>query len=312
MTTHGTSARPVPRAARTAGAAYLDRADASAQRSTMPAPGRRHRSGRPDVGGGGSAGRIVLICLAMFTGPWVWWASLIAEDHGLLDGHLPQGLALWTMTPVLAAAVLLTGGRPAFADLGRRLLRWRVPVRVWGAALLIPPAIALLAAAVVSLSGGQVPLGEALSLPAALGYLGYGTGLFLLTEEAGWRGVLLPLLQRRTGPVQASVLVGVVWAVWHLPLLVSRGQGDPVQSLIPFSLLVVATSVLLGAVFNAARGSVLVAALLHASFDASYSYFGVVGPGHDMLWATVAATWSAVGVLALTVRGRSFLGGGSR
>lgn len=271
--------------------------------TTLDSPARPLRGW--EAAGDGRARRTILVALAMFAGPWLWWGTRIAEDHGLVGWHLPQGLALWTITPMLVTAVLLAGGPVALADLGRRIVRWRVRGPVWVAALLTPLAIAGVAAAIVTLLGGHVRVGEQISFPAALVYLGYGTGLFLLTEEAGWRGVLLARLQARLSPLSASLLVGVVWAVWHLPLLVSRGEGDPVRSLVPFSLLVIATSVLLGALFNAAQGSVLVAAFFHASFDATYSYFGVVGSGRAMLWATVAVTGLAAVALAHLTRSTS-------
>ncbi|HQR25438.1 MAG TPA: hypothetical protein PLP61_00225 [Nocardioides sp.] len=75
----------------------------------------------------------------------------------------------------------------------------------------------------------------------------------------------------------------------------------------PFLLLVVATSVLISGLVNAASGSVVVAALFHASFDASYSYLGVVGSEHTMLWAAAAATALVAIALAVCTRGRLVL-----
>ncbi len=146
--------------------------------------------------------------------------------------------------------------------------------------------------------GRHVPVGEVLGLPGALVYLVYGTGLFLLTEEAGWRGAVLPRLQHRMRPWQAALVLGVIWAGWHLPLLATPDAGDRGLPVAPFLLLVVATSVLVSGLVNAANGSVVVAALFHASFDASYSYLGVVGSEHTMIWAAAATTALAAIVLA--------------
>ncbi len=291
-----------------AGACYLDKAEVAdqlldavllaADRGTMRTTGRRDH---------GSTGAVVLVSLALFAGPWTWWLSRIAQDHGVISWHLPQGLALWTMPPLLAAALAVTGGRRAVADVVRRITRVRVSGWTWAAALLAPLLVAGLAAAVTTVLGRDVPVGELLNLPGALMYLAYGTGLFLLTEEAGWRGAVLPRLQRRMQPWQAALVLGAIWAGWHLPLLATPGAGDQGLPVAPFLLLVVGTSVLISALVNAANGSVVVAALFHASFDASYSYFGVVGSEHTMIWA--AATTTALTAIAIAVRtgGRLFL-----
>lgn len=240
---------------------------------------------------------IFVVMAAVFVGPWTVWFSRIAEDRGLTSWHLPQGVALWTIPPVLVAAVAATSGRAGLLDLGARLVRVRVPGWTPLVAVATPVAIAACAAAIVGLAGGPVPVGVLMSLPAAAAYLVYGTGLFLLTEEAAWRGTLLPRLSRRTGAARASVLVGLAWGAWHLPLLAVRGAADHGLPPVLFVLLVVGTSVLISALVVVARGSVVVAALFHASFDASYSWFGVVGVDHAMLWVATLVTLAVAGAL---------------
>ena len=99
----------------------------------------------------------------------------------------------------------------------------------------------------------------------------------------------------------------MIWAGWHLPLLAVPDAGDHGLPVAPFLLLVVATSVLISGLVNAARGSVVVAAVFHASFDASYSYLGVVGSEHTMIWAAAAITALAAVVLVVRTRGLLFL-----
>lgn len=294
--------------ARAAGAWYIDKAEVAdqlldavlvaADRGAMRTTGRRHNAG---------TGAIVLATLALFVGPWTWWSSRIAQDHGVIGWHLPQGLALWTMPPLLVAALAVTGGRQAVTDLGRRITRVRVPVWTWAVALGTPVLVAGFAATLTIPLGRDVPIGDVMSLPDALIYLAYGTGLFLLTEEAGWRGAVLPRLQHRMKPWHAALLLGVIWAGWHLPLLVTPESGDQGLPVAPFLLLVVATSVLMSGLVNAASGSVVVAALFHASFDASYSFLGVVGSERTMLWGAAVATAMAATVLAVRTRGRLLL-----
>ncbi|MCB0905797.1 MAG: CPBP family intramembrane metalloprotease [Nocardioidaceae bacterium] len=278
----------------------------SAVDGARPAP--TPTDGRPGLGRPYGA-RLVALTLALFVGPWLFWFSRIAQDRGLIGWHLPQGAALWSMTPLLVLTVGAVAGRGGLRDLAGRLVRWRVPAWTYLAAVAIPLGVGLTAAALVVGSGGDLHLGETLSLPSACVYLAYGTGLFLLTEEAGWRGVLLPRLQERVDPVRAAVVIGVVWAVWHLPLLAVPGESDQGLPLAPFMVLIVSTSVLMSCLVNAASGSVLVAAVFHASFDACYSYLGVVGADHAMLWAAAGVSAAAAVALAMWTRGRLCVSG---
>ena len=106
-------------------------------------------------------------------------------------------------------------------------------------------------------------------------------------EELGWRGVALPLLQRRFAPLWSALIVGVVTAVWHIPAFLMSGTKQAAWSLGPFLLGVVAISVILTPMFNAARGSLLIAALFHAQMN---------GPA----WPD-AQPWDMVGFVVVAV-----------
>ena len=247
---------------------------------------------------------ICALIVVMFLGPWLIWGTRLAQVNGLISWRLPQGLALWILLPSVAVTVAVIGGRSALMDLGRRLIRWRVPAAAYVAALATPPAIAF---ASVALTGEPVPLGSVMSASGALVYLLYGIPLFLLTEEAGWRGAVLPRLQFRSNPLAASLLLGVIWSIWHLPILSIPDEGDYGISPVGFAVLVISTSVLITALVNFARGSVLVVAIFHAVFDATYSYTGVVGGGSDTLfWTTAGLTACAAVAVTAVTRGRLF------
>jgi uncharacterized protein len=82
-------------------------------------------------------------------------------------------------------------------------------------------------------------------------------------EEIGWRGVALPLLQRRYAPLWASLILGAFWGFWHLPAFLLSGTEQSAWSFGPFVIGVLALSVLVTPMFNAARGSLLIPALFH-------------------------------------------------
>ena len=82
-------------------------------------------------------------------------------------------------------------------------------------------------------------------------------------EEIGWRGLALPLLQRSMAPIWASLVLGVIWAVWHLPAFLLSGTPQSAWSLTPFFVGTVALSVIVTPLFNSSRGSILLPAFFH-------------------------------------------------
>lgn len=169
-------------------------------------------------------------------------------------------LAVWAPAISAILLVLWYGGLPGLRRYLSRLLLWRAPIG-WYLLLLIGlPAIYYLGAAL----GGtltrealaQPPLAELMALMGFMLILGP-------MEELGWRGYALPLLQRRLAPVWAGLVVGVAWALWHVPAFFLSGTPQSGWDVMPFLMGATAVSVILTGFFNAARGSILVAILFH-------------------------------------------------
>ena len=229
------------------------------------------------------------------------WAVWIPRALGVQVGVVAQ---LWTWIPAVAAfaAAALTGGRAAVGDLGRRLLRWRV-AWLWYVVVLAGPAVFSLAVGgVYVLLGGSwsaaLPPAFTMSVPSLVLFLVILTVTDGLGEEVGWRGFALPRLLRHTTALVASLILGVLWAGWHVPLIWTEGSalsGSPVWLLF---INLSGTSVLFTWVFLRTRGSALLAALLHGAtnlFVVSPSP-GVSGDLTLALLAT-AAKWVLVAVL---------------
>jgi uncharacterized protein len=89
-----------------------------------------------------------------------------------------------------------------------------------------------------------------------------------LGEEPGWRGFALPRLQPLHGPLVGSLILGVLWALWHLPLFWSGVWTPPtIPNMVMFVLMITALTVTMTWVFNNAKGSLLITMLMHASFN---------------------------------------------
>jgi membrane protease YdiL (CAAX protease family) len=154
-------------------------------------------------------------------------------------------------------------------DLVARLLRWRVPLLWWSIALFLFPAAMLAAAAGYLVMGGTIEwsLPETpYELPVWLLFATFP--VFALLEEIGWRGYALPRLQRRHSPLVASIILGILWASWHLPTFFLEGSA---QEGAPFLGYLVATTmfaIFLTWFYNHTQ-SILLAGVLHASYNSS-------------------------------------------
>jgi membrane protease YdiL (CAAX protease family) len=200
----------------------------------------------------------------------ITWAVWVPQAAGLPVGAVGQ---MWTWIPAFAAllAAAFTGGHAAVAELGARLVRWRVGWRWYAVVVLGPAVFSLAVATAYAMLGGSwsdaVPPALGGETPLAL------LPLFLLVlfvtdgigEEVAWRGFALPRLLARHNALVASLILGALWAAWHLPLVWTEGAplfGQPVWLLL---LDMTAKSVLFTWVFLRTRGSVLLAALFHAT-----------------------------------------------
>ncbi|MBN2472835.1 MAG: CPBP family intramembrane metalloprotease [Anaerolineae bacterium] len=225
---------------------------------------------------------------------WLLWLPM------LLAG---QSSAVWlhlgTFGPTLAALLVsgVLGGRAAIARLLRGLLIWRVPGFWYAFSFLSTALVVLPAIAAHVWLGGAVP---AFNDPAqwymALLVFGYVLVFSVLGEEIGWRGYALPRLQGRFSALGASMILGLLWALWHLPLFFVAGD---VHQGLPLSLFIaqdVGLAILMTWMFNNTRGSLLLAHLFHAASNTTLGLFPIM-PGDNA--GSVRPLWIAVGLLVL-------------
>jgi membrane protease YdiL (CAAX protease family) len=165
-----------------------------------------------------------------------------------------------------------SGHRDLIRWIGARYRIWRVHPGWYVVAGLLAPAITLLSLGVRALAdpdfriAPQSPLGE---MVGEIGAVGVALVLPLMTvglvasspllEEFGWRGFALPALQARWNALTSSIVLGVAWWVWQLPLFVAYGD-----SLVHSLLLIVPQTILMTWLVNSARGSMVIALLFHA------------------------------------------------
>jgi membrane protease YdiL (CAAX protease family) len=218
--------------------------------------------------------------------PVLAFVGLTAILQGLIIGLIaatalrespPPGLLILLLwTPNIAALILsaLIGGGPAARVLLGGWGRWRVSVWCYAVAL-SPLAIGFVAAAVYLLTGGEpseplVTLSPGMFIVFLIFEALYGP----MGEELGWRGFMLPHLQRRFNALTSGVIVGLVWACWHLPfnlLPESTGLGIAIPFW-QFAAITLGYSIIMTWLYNNTGGSVLLATLFHLSGNLAASF----------------------------------------
>jgi uncharacterized protein len=234
------------------------------------------------------------------------WSILLllgAVKQGWIDLQIPFSIHyLAAFGPMLAALITTaaTSGVEGLRELWGRMTKWRVGWK-WALFCIFSPAVVFfLSIPIVRLIKGEWPdlrlLGQANYLP----YLGIGVIIIWIAtygfgEETGWRGFALPRLQKRMSAARATLLLGVMWVVWHLPafLYLETLQEMGLIFLPGFIFGVLCGAVIFTWMYNGTGGSVLMVALWHGFYD----LFTASKAGQDIIPIVMSAlviAWALV------------------
>src|ERR671932_2896951 len=246
---------------------------------------------------------------------WIVWVPAAVASWGLLSLRLPLALTglLGAFGPTLAAIILTSAndGVPGLRRLLGGLFLWRVGLRWYAFVLLYPAAISLATTALYVSFGGPAPdfadppVLRLYPLPPELSEVGpWPLVPFVIIqtlligspmgEEIGWRGYALPRLQAIRSALGASLILGLLWGLWHLPLYLTYGHPLSEVFLGWFLLGIVADAVLFTWVYNNTRGSLLLALLFHASIVVTDLF---VAPAETTTLSGIALKWGVVAVV---------------
>lgn len=218
----------------------------------------------------------------------------------------PDSSPMVPFGPLVAAVIAagLTGGLRELGRLFAQLGRRPSSVRWYLVALVVPVLITGLAAGLtVALGGSPAGLPSRPDAGAVIATFVSTVVLVGLFEEVGWRGYALPRLQQKMTGLRAALLLGVIWALWHLPLLVSDPSRQ--RPVVQFVILVVAQSVVLSWIYNSTRASLLMVIISHATIDtvARFALPQFTGGDYQLIWWCQAALWTGFALLvAATTR----------
>src|SRR5437763_1201637 len=214
-----------------------------------------------------------------------------------------------SLGPALAAMIVsaASDGWAGVRSLLRRMVLVKVGIRWYLVALLLP-----LVAYVLPLLflGGSAFVSSLLSAQGAIILLLYLllsiAGMVIaapLGEELGWRGFALPRLQEQYGPLRGSLLLGLLWGLWHLPLFLTTWE-KPYESPLGLLLFLVQTisfTVVLASLLNNRHRIIFLAMLCHSAYGSSGVFLFLLYPQASVNAIRPGATMLTIGLLAFSL-----------
>ena len=233
--------------------------------------------------------RLIVYTLLTCALSWACWLPIIdrLEESPFASSPLVMGLFLLGAYGPTLVGILLTGfydGRRGLRMLVKRAVTFKVGSSWILIALLAGPLLYALSSALYAALGedlGTVNYGLLPWLPVV-----FIVPVFFgpLAEEFGWRGFALPLLDHKNKAISSSIIIGVIWALWHAPLFWAEtgtaisGHTIDIESVALFFLAVIGSSFIYTWLFNNTAGSMFIAVLLHLSMNASGTITGMLFP----------------------------------
>jgi uncharacterized protein len=176
---------------------------------------------------------------------------------------------------------------------------------IWYVIALVGPFLmAVVAAALAVATGAPMLRSGAYTDLGAVGFTFLSTTIIVgLFEEVGWRGFALPRLQRRLDALWAALVLGVIWAFWHLPELISdpTRQRPPLQ----FVLWALALSVIFTWLYNSTNGSLPIVIICHAAIDTAGRYMlpEFSHAGYQVVWWFMVGLYVLIALIVVLVAG---------
>lgn len=229
---------------------------------------------------------------------WILWLPMIifgipaiVEPLYLPNILVLPGIALGASGAALVITAIVYGAS-GVKGLLKRFLLWRVGWRWFVFAVVGLPLIKVCVGALF-MSGWEpfkalAPSALVLYPAAYFSHFYFGP----LFEEAAWRGFALPRLQKKFSPLTGTLILGVLWGLWHLPVYLpsniqKSGLGGGIATFLVFMLVTLGLTVIFTWLFNNTRGSLLLAVLLHASVDGTATYIHSLA-ARDIISTTAA------------------------
>jgi membrane protease YdiL (CAAX protease family) len=248
---------------------------------------------------------LILFYVMTFAFSWILWLSVAILGIPTAPGAILVLIGAFGPSVTSIVLVALIDGRTGLQGLLKRVCLWRVGVAWYCIVLFLTAIVALTAILIDFIFRGAFPnlavLGQSWFLVPAI----FLQIFFLggpLQEELGWRGYALPRFQEKNGALVASLVIGLFWALWHLPLFwipYSSQYGLPIFG---YLLHFFPLAILFTWVYNNTRGSLLIAMIFHAAFNVTTYVLPVTPQAAGdpfVFYVTVVLLWVVATVVVL-------------
>ncbi|MCR3758260.1 CPBP family intramembrane metalloprotease [Clostridium felsineum] len=230
---------------------------------------------------------IITFLIFTFVGTYLCWGILALSSRGILNKSLYYNNSLYTFLRILGASmpsivgIMLSyyfRGKAGVNYLFKSLMKWKFNVLFYLVAMFSVNAQSFIIGVIYNVLGGNTKViintsqAYLFKTNSIIGVIGLFVLIVLfggpVEEELGWRGFLLPRLQSKFHPILSGIIVGVIWAFWHLPMFFIKGSGY--EGFISYLIVTIILSLEITWLYNKTKGSLLIAILLHG-FDDTYA-----------------------------------------
>lgn len=252
---------------------------------------------------------LVIGIILMFTLTW----PIDLANSGVLPFQVSPVLAIFVGYGLVFASLMMTGltlGKEGVAALLKRFLIWRAGWKWYLVAILLMPSMQFASVLLTSLVR-QTPI----DFSTVYAYKIFGSSVNLVAlivpfflfdavangEEIAWRGCVLPRLQAKHTALVSSLILGLIWGVWHLPKYLSHWNT---VSFLFFMLGILARAVLYTWLYNNTKGSLLLTTLFHASGNTGGILLplAITATGGNLLASIVQFLIEGIVALIITIR----------
>jgi membrane protease YdiL (CAAX protease family) len=229
--------------------------------------------------------------LLTFMYSWSLWLPFVLSGIGIvkysdtLDALRMPAVLLGAFAPLLSAVTIIAR-RHGWSEVKKYILQvinLRTQSRYFALAFLLPLIITAAAHYIANFTGlDNLPrtfLPENLPIPTAILIIPYFFLMLIIgggQEEFGWRGYAQEPLQDRFGVIGGSVVLGVVWGLWHLPLWFMPGDGHAYYSFFAFLIFTIGTSLIMACIYNASGKKVITTWIMHAMSNTVVPFFPIM------------------------------------
>ncbi|MEE4194349.1 MAG: CPBP family intramembrane glutamic endopeptidase [Anaerolineae bacterium] len=224
-----------------------------------------------------------------------WGCWLLLPRITDIPQHIILMLGTFGPSTVGLILALVTDSFQGFTRLLKKAFIWRVGIQWYLVSFVGAAVIILIALFLHQLNGGVViqlndPRQWYLIFPGFLQVLFFS----VIGEEFGWRGFALPRLLKQFNPLVSSIILGLLWGVWHLPLWWMPGNFHSQIPLLLFILHDVALSILMTWIYQNTKGSLLIALIFHTSVNLTIGVSPILPEGTG---GSLLPLWYAFGLL---------------